>query len=190
MTTTFGLSVSRIALLRLATALGATALGLSGAGAAEVTYERLVKPEPGNWLMNHHDYGSHRFSALDAINKGNVKNLKLAFAVPLGGSSRERIHRGNAAGGGRLSLHHRRLERGLQDRRPLRHRRPRGLENGPRHRQAGSQPRRRAVGQFCHLGHRPRRAGDRDRQGNRQGGVGQEPAATSPTSKSPRRRSR
>jgi alcohol dehydrogenase (cytochrome c) len=86
-TTTIGHSVSGIALLRLATALGATALGLSGAGAAEVTYERLVKPEPGNWLMNHHDYGSHRFSALDAINKGNVKNLKLAFAVPLGGST-------------------------------------------------------------------------------------------------------
>ena len=121
MTTTFGLSVSRIALLRLATALGATALGLSGAGAAEVTYERLVNPEPQNWLMNHHDYGSHRFSALDAINKGNVKNLKLAFAVALGGTTGNEIHRGDAAGRRRLHVHARRLGRGLQDRRALRH---------------------------------------------------------------------
>src|SRR6202030_327243 len=63
------------------------ALALSGASAADVTHERLANPEPGNWLMNHHDYGSHRVSFLDAIHKSNVKNLKLAFAVPLGGSS-------------------------------------------------------------------------------------------------------
>ena len=63
------------------------AAGASGAVAAEVTYERLAKPEPQNWLMNHHDFGSHRYSALDVINKTNAKNLKLAFAVPLGGSS-------------------------------------------------------------------------------------------------------
>src|SRR5258708_2722466 len=90
-TTTFHSSVSRTvlrtALLGLGAALGGTALGLAGALAAEVTFERLANPEPGNWLMNHHDYGSHRFSALDAINKTNVKNLRLAFAVPLGGSS-------------------------------------------------------------------------------------------------------
>jgi alcohol dehydrogenase (cytochrome c) len=55
--------------------------------AAEVTYERLLRPEPQNWLMNHHDFGSQRFSALDIINRGNVKGLKLAFAVPLGGTS-------------------------------------------------------------------------------------------------------
>jgi len=63
------------------------AAGASGAAAADVTYERLAKPEPQNWLMNHHDFGSHRYSALDIINKANAKNLKLAFAVPLGGSS-------------------------------------------------------------------------------------------------------
>src|SRR6516165_12405950 len=63
------------------------AAGASGAAAADVTYERLTKPEPQNWLMNHHDFGSHRYPALDAINKTNAKNLKLAFAVPLGGSS-------------------------------------------------------------------------------------------------------
>jgi alcohol dehydrogenase (cytochrome c) len=26
--------------------------------AAEVTYDRLLHPEPQNWLMNHHDFGS------------------------------------------------------------------------------------------------------------------------------------
>jgi alcohol dehydrogenase (cytochrome c) len=73
----------------LGAALGCVvvAAGASGAAAAEVTYERLANPEPQNWLMNHHDFGSHRFSALDIINKTNAKNLKLAFAVPLGGSS-------------------------------------------------------------------------------------------------------
>src|SRR5262245_55245249 len=63
------------------------ATGITAAGAADVTYERLLEPEPHNWLMNHRDYGSQRFSPLDVINKSNVKNLKLAFAVALGGTS-------------------------------------------------------------------------------------------------------
>src|SRR5438270_5888802 len=61
--------------------------GTSLAAAADVTFERLLNPEPQNWLMNHRDYGSQRFSPLEIINKSNVKNLKLAFAVPLGGTS-------------------------------------------------------------------------------------------------------
>jgi alcohol dehydrogenase (cytochrome c) len=68
-------------------AVAALMSGTSGLRAADVTYERLLHPEPQNWLMNHHDYGSQRFSGLATINKSNVKNLKLAFAVPLGGSS-------------------------------------------------------------------------------------------------------
>jgi alcohol dehydrogenase (cytochrome c) len=71
----------------LATGCVALAVGASSAPAAEVTYQRLVTPEPQNWLMNHHDFGSHRFSALDAINTANVKNLHLAFAVALGGTT-------------------------------------------------------------------------------------------------------
>jgi hypothetical protein len=35
---------------------------------------------------NHRTYDGHRFSPLDKINKGNVKGLRLAYAVPLGGS--------------------------------------------------------------------------------------------------------
>ena len=50
--------------------------------AADVTPERLINPEPQNWLMNHRTYDGQRFSPLTHINRDNVKNLKLAFAVP------------------------------------------------------------------------------------------------------------
>ena len=78
-----GSSPNVLAALSLAALISAT----SGLRAADVTYERLLHPEPQNWLMNHHDFGAQRFSPLAIINKSNVKNLKLAFAVPLGGSS-------------------------------------------------------------------------------------------------------
>jgi len=57
--------------------------------AADVTPERLVNAdkEPHNWLMNHRTYDGQRFSPLARINKDNVKNLKLAYAVPLGGGA-------------------------------------------------------------------------------------------------------
>src|SRR6266853_3518939 len=54
---------------------------------ADVTPQRLLNPEPQNWLMNHRTYDSQRHSPLDAINRSNVKNLKLAFAISLGGKS-------------------------------------------------------------------------------------------------------
>src|SRR6516162_10513548 len=57
------------------------------AGAADVTYERLLNPEPQNWLMHHHDFNAQRYSPLDQINKSNAKNLKLTFAVALGGKT-------------------------------------------------------------------------------------------------------
>ena len=67
---------------------GAALLAVSsGSWAAEVTFERLLHPEPQNWLMNHHDFSSQRFSTLETINRSNVKNLKLAFSVALGGTS-------------------------------------------------------------------------------------------------------
>jgi alcohol dehydrogenase (cytochrome c) len=52
-------------------------LAASPALAAEVTPERLANPdkEPQNWLMNHRSYDAQRFSPLDKINRGNVKNL-------------------------------------------------------------------------------------------------------------------
>jgi len=57
--------------------------------AADVTPQRLVSAdkEPQNWLMNHRTYDGQRFSPLDRINKGNVKGLKLAYTVALGGGA-------------------------------------------------------------------------------------------------------
>jgi alcohol dehydrogenase (cytochrome c) len=56
---------------------------------ADVTHERLVNAdkEPHNWLMNHRTYDGQRYSPLARIDKGNVKRLKLAYAVALGGSA-------------------------------------------------------------------------------------------------------
>ena len=57
--------------------------------AADVTPDRLVNAdkEPQNWLMNHRTYDGQRFSPLARINRDNVKNLKIAYAVPLGGGA-------------------------------------------------------------------------------------------------------
>ncbi len=70
--------------------LASSVLLVSGpAFAADVTPERLLNPdkEPQNWLMNHRTYDGQRFSPLARINRDNVKNLKLAYAVPLGGGA-------------------------------------------------------------------------------------------------------
>ena len=37
--------------------------------------------------MNHRTYDAQRYSPLDKINKGNVKDLRLAYAVAVGGTS-------------------------------------------------------------------------------------------------------
>jgi alcohol dehydrogenase (cytochrome c) len=57
--------------------------------AADVTPDRLVNAdkEPHNWLMNHRTYDAQRYSPLARINKGNVRGLKLTYAVALGGSA-------------------------------------------------------------------------------------------------------
>jgi alcohol dehydrogenase (cytochrome c) len=69
--------------------VASTALTTSPALAADVTPERLLNAdkEPQNWLMNHRTYDGQRFSPLERINKSNVKGLKLAYAVPLGGGA-------------------------------------------------------------------------------------------------------
>src|SRR5436309_6198429 len=71
------------------TLVASTALCALPALAADVTPERLVNAdgEPHNWLMNHRTYDGQRFSPLARINKDNVKGLKLAYAVPLGGGA-------------------------------------------------------------------------------------------------------
>ena len=79
------LTPSRAALL--ATGALAAAMLAAPAFSAEVTPQRLANPEPGNWLMNHRTYDGQRFSPLEKINKQNVKGLKLAYAVAIGGAS-------------------------------------------------------------------------------------------------------
>src|SRR5215510_9984619 len=58
---------------------------LVSAQAAEVTQQRLenAKSEPQNWLTSLGDYAAQRFSSLNQINRDNVKNLKLAFTLPI-----------------------------------------------------------------------------------------------------------
>ncbi|GEO40276.1 alcohol dehydrogenase (cytochrome c) [Skermanella aerolata] len=56
--------------------------------AGDVTQERLLKArdaEPQNWLHHHESYNGQRFSKLDEINLGNVKNMKVAWTFALGG---------------------------------------------------------------------------------------------------------
>src|SRR5215468_2362797 len=74
---------------RMALLAGGVVLAAGSALAADVTPERLVNAdkEPQNWLMNHRTYDGQRYSPLDRINKTNVKGLKLAYAVPLGGGA-------------------------------------------------------------------------------------------------------
>src|SRR6476660_7842582 len=55
--------------------------------AADMTHERAlnVSKEPHNWLLHHGNYEGWRFSQLKQINAENVKNLRVAFTVALGG---------------------------------------------------------------------------------------------------------
>jgi alcohol dehydrogenase (cytochrome c) len=72
-------------ILLTATVLSVAAPAIS----TEVTADRLINAdrEPQNWLMNHRTYDAQRYSPLDKINKENVKDLKLAYAVAIGGTA-------------------------------------------------------------------------------------------------------
>jgi alcohol dehydrogenase (cytochrome c) len=74
---------------RIALLAGSMLAMAPSAFAADVTPERLLNPdrEPQNWLTNHRSYDGQRFSPLARITKDNVKNLKLAYAVPIGGGT-------------------------------------------------------------------------------------------------------
>ena len=52
---------------------------------AQVPYDRLLKAEsdPQNWMTYAGSYKSHRYSALDQINRKNVASLKLAWAYQI-----------------------------------------------------------------------------------------------------------
>jgi len=113
--------------------------------AADVTLERLRNPEPQNWLMNHGDYGAHHYSALERINKTNVKNLRFAFSVALGQKSgNENLLATPLVDDGYVYMTD---AWGVVYKIDVR--------SGTRPSENRSQSRRRAVGQSRHLGHEP-----------------------------------
>jgi len=74
------------ALLSASALLVATTM-LTPAQAGDMTFERGLRAqsESQNWILHHGNYQGHRFSSLNEINADNVKNLKVAFTVGLGG---------------------------------------------------------------------------------------------------------
>ncbi len=80
--TRFGSRRSSRTLLVTAMLLGSHA---ASAGAAEVTYQRLIDAagQPQDWLMRHGTYDAHNASALDMINRDNAGDLKLVFMASL-----------------------------------------------------------------------------------------------------------
>src|SRR5512135_2563626 len=52
-----------------------------------VNRDRLINAqnEPQNWLLMNGDYGSQRYSKLTEINRNTVKNLRMVWALALGG---------------------------------------------------------------------------------------------------------
>ncbi len=78
------LSLSAVAAMAAATLVTAT---ISGQDTPAVTRDRLVNAqgEADNWLMMNGDYGSIRYSKLTQITRANVKNLRLVWAMALGG---------------------------------------------------------------------------------------------------------
>jgi alcohol dehydrogenase (cytochrome c) len=64
-----------------------TAATLAGQYSMTVNRDRLVNAqnEPQNWLMMNGDYASTRYSKLTQINRDNVKDLRMVWALALGG---------------------------------------------------------------------------------------------------------
>src|SRR3954463_11332331 len=62
-------------------------VGLAADYQMTVSRDRLVNAasEPQNWLLMNGDYASMRYSKLTQINRDNVKNLRLVWAMALGG---------------------------------------------------------------------------------------------------------
>ena len=60
-------------------------LSFSASGLAQVTYQRILhaEQEPENWLTYSGTYDGHRYSRLDQINRGNVRNLKLKWVFQM-----------------------------------------------------------------------------------------------------------
>src|SRR6187455_3662433 len=74
-------------LVAILVGLSAVAVTLRAQYTMTVNRDRLVNApnEPQNWLMMNGDYGSTRYSKLSEINRDNVKNLRMVWALALGG---------------------------------------------------------------------------------------------------------
>jgi alcohol dehydrogenase (cytochrome c) len=59
--------------------------------AGPTTAERLLNPEPENWLMYNGNYSSWHYSHLDQINKSNVAGLRIVYQASIGGCSTSTI---------------------------------------------------------------------------------------------------
>ena len=68
--------------------------------ASDVMPQRLFDSagESQNWLMVHRDYDNSRHSPLSAINRANIKDLKLKFLVSIGGTGTGGAMRGTEEG--------------------------------------------------------------------------------------------
>ena len=60
---------------------------LDGQYSLTVNEDRLINAqnEPQNWLLMNGDYGSMRYSKLTQINRDNVRDLRMVWALALGG---------------------------------------------------------------------------------------------------------
>lgn len=66
-----------------ALSLAAIALAVPGTALANDSVAKLIK-DPKNWAMQAGNFENHRYSELKQINKGNVKNLKVAWTFSTG----------------------------------------------------------------------------------------------------------
>jgi alcohol dehydrogenase (cytochrome c) len=75
----------RLVALAIAVALGSATLPAQYS--LTVNKDRLINAlnEPQNWLLMNGDYGGLRYSKLTQINRENVKNLRMVWAMALGG---------------------------------------------------------------------------------------------------------
>ena len=73
--------------LACAIVVAASAITLGGQYSLTVSKDRLINAqnEPQNWLLMNGDYGSQRYSKLTQVNRDNVQNLRMVWALALGG---------------------------------------------------------------------------------------------------------
>ena len=79
--------ISAVAAGITAIVISATTYAATTGYSMTVNSDRLLNAqnEPQNWLIMNGDYGSMRYSKLTQINRDNVKNLRIVWAMALGG---------------------------------------------------------------------------------------------------------